>query len=468
MKKRLASGYTFDASAKTIVHADFSDITLEGIQLITNVTDQIIIYNFADTTKGGTLSTDTLTLEYDTTSMDDTDKLMILVEDGVTTQPVSGTVAVTQSGTWDEVGINDSGNSLTVDQPTGSNLHTVVDSGTITTVSAVTAISNALPAGTNAIGKLAANNGVDIGDVDVTTVGTITPGTASSSLGKAEDAAHSSGDVGVMSLGVGNEAQTTLAADGDYIAQATDTKGNNLVVGNVASGVADAGNPVKVGGKYNLTFPTFTDGQRGDLQLTARGSLRVTLVDAVNTTITGGADNADAVATTSTSARLTVLNRNTILNPSGTPTWDRQYTVVNAANSTGTGIAAAGILAQVDDTSPTAISENSFGNVRMSADHSVLVAPRATTPTQTSVASSASSVSLLAANNARKGATIYNDSTQILYLKLGATASTTSYTIQLPAAPAVNSYYEVPFGYVGAIDGIWASANGNARITELA
>lgn len=46
----------------------------------------------------------------------------------------------------------------------------IITSGTITTVSAVTAISNALPAGTNAIGKLAANSGVDIGDVDVTSV----------------------------------------------------------------------------------------------------------------------------------------------------------------------------------------------------------------------------------------------------------------------------------------------------------
>jgi hypothetical protein len=42
--------------------------------------------------------------------------------------------------------------------------------GTVTTVTAVTAISNALPAGTNAIGKLAANSGVDIGDVDITSI----------------------------------------------------------------------------------------------------------------------------------------------------------------------------------------------------------------------------------------------------------------------------------------------------------
>lgn len=83
MKRRL-TGATFDASAKTITHAEFSDVGLAGIQLITNVTDNIIVYNFADTSKGGTLSTDTLTLEYNTTSMSDSDELMILVEDGTT------------------------------------------------------------------------------------------------------------------------------------------------------------------------------------------------------------------------------------------------------------------------------------------------------------------------------------------------------------------------------------------------
>jgi len=71
-----------------------------------------------------------------------------------------------------------------------------------------------LPAGTNAIGKLAANSGVDIGDVDVTS---IVPGTGATNLGKAEDAAHSSGDVGVMPLGVRNDDLATLGgADGDY------------------------------------------------------------------------------------------------------------------------------------------------------------------------------------------------------------------------------------------------------------
>ena len=43
--------------------------------------------------------------------------------------------------------------------------------------------------------------------------------------------------------------------------------------GNVASGASDSGNPVKVGGRYNSTPPTLTNGQRGDLQLDASGRL---------------------------------------------------------------------------------------------------------------------------------------------------------------------------------------------------
>lgn len=79
------------------------------------------------------------------------------------------------------------------------------------------------------------------------------------------------------------------------------------------------------------------------------------------------------------------------------------------------------------------------------------------------VASSASTTSILATRRGRVGACIYNDSTAILYVKLGTTASTSSYTVQVLAG----GYYEVPYGYNGPIDGIWASANGNARVTEI-
>jgi len=61
---------------------------------------------------------------------------------------------------------------------------------------------------------LQANSGVDIGDVDVISV---IPGTGATNLGKAEDAAHTTGDVGVMALGVRNDTLSSLSgADGDY------------------------------------------------------------------------------------------------------------------------------------------------------------------------------------------------------------------------------------------------------------
>lgn len=148
--------------------------------------------------------------------------------------------------------------------------------------------------------------------------------------------------------------------------------GSLAVGGDTAAAVTDTGNPVKVGGKYNLTIPTLTDGQRGDLQLDSRNHLRTTLFFSGGSVgLAGGADNADGGAVTATASRAAILGRNYILNPSGTPAWDRQYGVGHGSNTSGTGITAAGIMAEFDDTSPTSITENQFGNVRMSANRNV-------------------------------------------------------------------------------------------------
>ena len=72
----------------------------------------------------------------------------------------------------------------------------------------------ALPAGTN-----------NIGDIDVLS---IVPGTGATNLGKAEDAAHSSSDVGVMALAVRQATATDLSAgatDGDYEPLQVDANG---------------------------------------------------------------------------------------------------------------------------------------------------------------------------------------------------------------------------------------------------
>ncbi len=49
------------------------------------------------------------------------------------------------------------------------------------------------------------------------------------------------------------------------------------VGGNIASGVTDAGDPIKIGGVNNTTLPTLTNGQRGDLQVDTRSGLFVVL-----------------------------------------------------------------------------------------------------------------------------------------------------------------------------------------------
>jgi len=75
--KVLFENYSFNAASKQITFNTTSVIGLEDLLLITNVTDNVIIYNFADPTKGGTISNNVLTLTYNTTGMSNTDKLQI-------------------------------------------------------------------------------------------------------------------------------------------------------------------------------------------------------------------------------------------------------------------------------------------------------------------------------------------------------------------------------------------------------
>lgn len=94
------------------------------------------------------------------------------------------------------------------------------------------AIDTALPAGTNAIGKLSPNSGVIIGDVNLVSpipaggnaIGTVAitsdvPGTGATNSGKAEGNAHVNADTGMFPLAVRHDTSTTgLGADGTYAA----------------------------------------------------------------------------------------------------------------------------------------------------------------------------------------------------------------------------------------------------------
>jgi hypothetical protein len=109
-----------------------------------------------------------------------------------------------------------------------------------------------------------------------------------------------------------------------------------------------------------------------------------------------------------------------------------------------------------------ALTADITGTVAVSS----VVEPKSATATTTQVADNAASVTILASNTGRLGATILNDSSAALYLRLGSSAATTTnYTVRITQY----GYYEVPFRYTGAITGIWASdpGDGAARVTEL-
>lgn len=85
-----------------------------------------------------------------------------------------------------------------------------------------------------------------------------------------------------------------------------------------------------------------------------------------------------------------------------------------------------------------------------------------TTSTITQVGDSASSVTLKAANTSRVKVAITNDSSAVLYIKEGATASLTDYSYRL-----VQYGVAIIDDYNGVVSGIWASdAGGFAYVTE--
>lgn len=85
------------------------------------------------------------------------------------------------------------------------------------------------------------------------------------SLGADGSATDALGGAGAVAAGV---QRVTLASDDPLVTALT----------SVASGASDSGNPVKIGARYNSTLPTFTNGQRGDLQIDSRGNTRALLV----------------------------------------------------------------------------------------------------------------------------------------------------------------------------------------------
>lgn len=177
------------------------------------------------------------------------------------------TIAGTAPTTVGKLDVKGADGDVFVRQATGTNLHTVIDSGTITTLTGTT---------------------------------TLTPGTGASNLGKAEDQASADGDVGVGAIVIQKATPAdTAGTDGDYSfmqmsggrlwTSAQGNKTNN----NAAPGATNLGTLSAVA---NAAAPSFTEGNQVTLSTDLAGALRVT----GSLSVGGTTDQATFIAASST------------------------------------------------------------------------------------------------------------------------------------------------------------------------
>lgn len=262
------------------------------------------------------------------------------------------------------------------------------------------------------------------------------------------------------------------------------------VGGPAADDAAASGNPVPVGCKYNTTPNTVEDGDISYLNCGTRGSLNVTLVNPDS--VTPAALGAIADNTASGANGLYTVGRNLVYDSAGT-NWDMARQVVNATDTTGAGIAATGLLAQCDDTAPTATTENQFGNVRRNCTTgalltetlpSALAAPALSTCVILSLANTENETNCKASAANLYGFTATNNSAVIMYITFYNTDTATTcgtsevMTYFIPVAAAggqANIMFPAPINFttglsycVGtAIDGTTAPAAGTGNVVAL-
>jgi len=211
--KQLVENYTFNKTSKTVTFTDFATIDLDRILLVTDVTRNVIIYNFADPATGGTVATNVLTLTYNTNtgSFADADKLQIFYEVASGDPYQDRPLKVDGSGVTQPVSL--SGVATAANQSSEltklDTLHDDVD-GLETAVAST-------------------NTKLDTVHSDLAAIDAGVP----ASLGQ-----------GVMSASM----PVVLASDQTAVATAAS--------GSVAHDAVDSGNPIKTGGQARTTNPT--------------------------------------------------------------------------------------------------------------------------------------------------------------------------------------------------------------------
>jgi len=207
---------------------------------------------------------------------------------------------------------------------------------------------------------LAANSGVDIGDVDVTS---IIPGVGATNLGKAVDSAAGATDTGVATLAIRDDALTTLTpVDGDYVPLRVDSTGALWITGSIT--VSQEGDyvddsaftvgtdrGVAIGGVF--TTDSVDAGDFGAFKMSAKRELFIAQDTAADLNVTEASASAILADTTAILADTTAILSDTTGILADTSSIDGKI-------STGGGVEAGAILVTMasDSTGVLSIDDN--------------------------------------------------------------------------------------------------------------
>lgn len=277
-----------------------------------------------------------------------------------------------------------SGSTTAVTQATGTNLHTVVDSGTIT---AVTAITNALPTGTNTLGSVKITDGTNVPAVkaastaalstDPALVVAISPnnpisvsgtsdGTAAISI--AANATSSGQIVGVNSASTGTiqltgtwvaTVQIQVQADGSTWINIT---GSNTVT-NVATGAYVTSGNITANGIYQLDIAGFSG-----IRVITTAYTSGTVTGSVRSSTGAGSVSIDGVPSVNVNGTVPVsLASNTPTLQSGSTTAVTQATGSNLHAVLDTGSTTAVTQATASNLNATVVGATASGSSLTSA-----------------------------------------------------------------------------------------------------
>lgn len=207
------------------------------------------------------------------------------------------------------------------------------------------------------------------------------------------------------------------------------------------------------------TLPLPTGASTSALQTSGNSTL-TTISGQLPTTL-GAKTIANSLAVNVASDQVVPISATALPLPTGAATSALQTTGNTSLSTIATNTTS--ITGQLPTTLGQKTSVNSLAVVLASDETIPISAPVSATATQTSVSSSATTVTLLASNASRKSFSIFNDSTKVLYISFAATANTSAYGVKLFSD---GLYENGEVVYTGVISGIWASANGSAKIVE--